>query len=347
MPVRLNGRVVDERTLRAILAFVLLYVGLFALGALLLTIDAAREGSSSARSTRSRPSATTLGNVGPGFGFAGPFGSFAVQRPLEARDDRAHVVGPARDHPGARAADAAVLARMTLAQLAVTVAVLGMLGLVAGRFGLSAIPAYLLAGLLLGPNQPTLRLRPAVGGDDLRRRARDHLPALLPRARVQLRPAAAERPPRPARRLARLRRERRDRAGRRPGRVRLLVRGPDHGRRDLRLVECGRGEGADRLQAAGRQRDRPHPRDPRVRGPGGRRSARIRGAGGGGLSRRSSPWPRRSGSSRCRSPRRARRPIDRVLARLPPEFLLLFVFAFLVGMAAVARCSGSPRRSAP
>jgi monovalent cation:H+ antiporter-2, CPA2 family len=43
---------------------------------------------------------------------------------------------------------------MTLAQLALTVAVLGALGLVASRFGLSAIPAYLLAGLLLGPNEP-------------------------------------------------------------------------------------------------------------------------------------------------------------------------------------------------
>jgi CPA2 family monovalent cation:H+ antiporter-2 len=44
---------------------------------------------------------------------------------------------------------------MTLAELAVTVTLLGGLGLVASRFGLSAIPAYLLAGLLLGPNEPT------------------------------------------------------------------------------------------------------------------------------------------------------------------------------------------------
>lgn len=43
---------------------------------------------------------------------------------------------------------------MTLTQLAVTVALLGALGLVASRLGLSAIPAYLLAGLLLGPNEP-------------------------------------------------------------------------------------------------------------------------------------------------------------------------------------------------
>ena len=43
---------------------------------------------------------------------------------------------------------------MTLAELAVTVGMLGVLGLLASRFGLSAIPAYLLAGLLLGPNEP-------------------------------------------------------------------------------------------------------------------------------------------------------------------------------------------------
>jgi monovalent cation:H+ antiporter-2, CPA2 family len=43
---------------------------------------------------------------------------------------------------------------MTLAELAVTVGVLAVLGLAASRFGLSAIPAYLLAGLLLGPNEP-------------------------------------------------------------------------------------------------------------------------------------------------------------------------------------------------
>jgi CPA2 family monovalent cation:H+ antiporter-2 len=43
---------------------------------------------------------------------------------------------------------------VTLAELAVTISMLGVLGLIASRFGLSAIPAYLLAGLLLGPNEP-------------------------------------------------------------------------------------------------------------------------------------------------------------------------------------------------
>jgi monovalent cation:H+ antiporter-2, CPA2 family len=44
---------------------------------------------------------------------------------------------------------------MTLGELAVTLTLLGGLGLLTSRFGLSAIPAYLLAGLLLGPNEPT------------------------------------------------------------------------------------------------------------------------------------------------------------------------------------------------
>ncbi|MBA2643673.1 MAG: cation:proton antiporter [Actinobacteria bacterium] len=43
---------------------------------------------------------------------------------------------------------------MTLSELALTVAVLVALGLAARRLGLSAIPAYLFAGLLLGPNEP-------------------------------------------------------------------------------------------------------------------------------------------------------------------------------------------------
>jgi CPA2 family monovalent cation:H+ antiporter-2 len=43
---------------------------------------------------------------------------------------------------------------MTLGELAITIGLLCVLGLAASRIGLSAIPAYLLAGLLLGPNEP-------------------------------------------------------------------------------------------------------------------------------------------------------------------------------------------------
>jgi monovalent cation:H+ antiporter-2, CPA2 family len=45
---------------------------------------------------------------------------------------------------------------VSLAELAVTVALLAVLGLAASRFGLSAILAYLTAGILLGPNEPQL-----------------------------------------------------------------------------------------------------------------------------------------------------------------------------------------------
>ena len=74
--VRLSGAPVEERTLRAVLSFVLLYVGLFALGALLLVLDAARVDLDLRLLDGVAASAAALGNVGPAFGFAGPMGSF-------------------------------------------------------------------------------------------------------------------------------------------------------------------------------------------------------------------------------------------------------------------------------
>ena len=44
MPVRLNRTVVDERTLRAVSSFILLYIGIFIAGAAALALDAARTG---------------------------------------------------------------------------------------------------------------------------------------------------------------------------------------------------------------------------------------------------------------------------------------------------------------
>jgi trk system potassium uptake protein TrkH len=75
-PIRLNGVVVEERTLRAITPFVLLYVGAFVAGASLLAIDAAITGTELGIVGAIAASATTLGNVGPALGFAGPMGSF-------------------------------------------------------------------------------------------------------------------------------------------------------------------------------------------------------------------------------------------------------------------------------
>ncbi len=76
-PIRLNGATVDERALRSVVTFVALYVLLFGLGALALVIDqklaAVEVGSFDAIGA----AASCLGNVGPAFGFAGPFGSYA------------------------------------------------------------------------------------------------------------------------------------------------------------------------------------------------------------------------------------------------------------------------------
>ncbi len=76
IPVRFNRTVVEERTLRAVSGFILLYIGLFIIGAVALAIDAAIEGPSLEPLEAIAAAAASLGNVGPALGFAGPFGSF-------------------------------------------------------------------------------------------------------------------------------------------------------------------------------------------------------------------------------------------------------------------------------
>jgi trk system potassium uptake protein TrkH len=77
MPIRLNGLVVQERTLRAVTSFILLYIGLFFVGTGIIAIDTAIQGPSLAPFDAIAAAATSLGNVGPGTGAAGPYGSFA------------------------------------------------------------------------------------------------------------------------------------------------------------------------------------------------------------------------------------------------------------------------------
>ena len=76
LPIRLNRRVVDERTLRAVSSFVLLYIGIFVIGAAVLAVDAARTGLALTPFDAVSVSASLLGNVGPAFGVGGPLGSF-------------------------------------------------------------------------------------------------------------------------------------------------------------------------------------------------------------------------------------------------------------------------------
>ena len=76
LPVQLNRAVVDERTLRAVSSFILLYIGIFIIGALVLAVDAARTGLELSTIDAVSVSASMLSNVGPAFGIGGPLGSF-------------------------------------------------------------------------------------------------------------------------------------------------------------------------------------------------------------------------------------------------------------------------------
>jgi trk system potassium uptake protein TrkH len=77
MPIRLSGAVVDERTLRAIVAFILLYLGLFVVGAGIIAVDASIQGPALLPIDAISAAAATLGNVGPAAGPAGPMDSYA------------------------------------------------------------------------------------------------------------------------------------------------------------------------------------------------------------------------------------------------------------------------------
>jgi trk system potassium uptake protein TrkH len=74
--VRLNRAAVDERVLRAVSSFVLIYIGLFVVGTLLLVVDAARVGLDLRLIDSVSVAASMMGNVGPAFGIAGPMGSY-------------------------------------------------------------------------------------------------------------------------------------------------------------------------------------------------------------------------------------------------------------------------------
>jgi trk system potassium uptake protein len=76
LPIRLNGAPVDERTLRALAAFVLLYVGFWALGAAAIGIESAIGDVGIDALDALAISATAVGNVGPSFGITGPMGSY-------------------------------------------------------------------------------------------------------------------------------------------------------------------------------------------------------------------------------------------------------------------------------
>jgi trk system potassium uptake protein len=75
-PIRLNGTAVDERTLRAIAAFILLYIGFWAVGAAAIALESAIGDIDVGTLDALAISASAVGNVGPAFGITGPMGSY-------------------------------------------------------------------------------------------------------------------------------------------------------------------------------------------------------------------------------------------------------------------------------
>ncbi|WP_435317756.1 TrkH family potassium uptake protein [Haloarchaeobius sp. TZWSO28] len=76
-PVRLRGRSLDERALRGIYAFTLLYLALFFLSTLVLVADASIRGPETLTVIEAMTAvAATLGNIGPGLQMVGPMGSY-------------------------------------------------------------------------------------------------------------------------------------------------------------------------------------------------------------------------------------------------------------------------------
>ncbi|MFB6234126.1 MAG: TrkH family potassium uptake protein [Halopenitus sp.] len=75
-PIRLGGTIVDEDAIRAIMAFSLFYLAMFAVAVVLISVDASRVGLTLTPLEAISASIATLGNIGPGFGLVGPFGSY-------------------------------------------------------------------------------------------------------------------------------------------------------------------------------------------------------------------------------------------------------------------------------
>ena len=77
VPVRVSGVVIEEDALRSTVMFVVLYLFVFAVGVLSLVLDARRTGGQLGAFEALGAAASCLGNVGPAFGSADVFGSYA------------------------------------------------------------------------------------------------------------------------------------------------------------------------------------------------------------------------------------------------------------------------------
>ncbi|WP_254279032.1 TrkH family potassium uptake protein [Haloarcula marina] len=77
-PVRLGDIVVDEEAIRGVVGFTLLYLVLFALATVFISLDASRVGITLTPLEAVGASLAAIGNIGPAFGRLGPFGSYLM-----------------------------------------------------------------------------------------------------------------------------------------------------------------------------------------------------------------------------------------------------------------------------
>lgn len=75
--IRLGGKIIDERDLRAALSFIALYLFVFAVSTLIISLEGI-QGKPLDLVSSLTAVAATLGNIGPGLGLVGPTGSYAA-----------------------------------------------------------------------------------------------------------------------------------------------------------------------------------------------------------------------------------------------------------------------------
>ncbi len=75
-PVRLNGRVVEERTVGDVYSFTLVSIVIFVFGTVVVVVDGARVGLGLSEFEAMSASAATFFNIGPAFGIAGPYENY-------------------------------------------------------------------------------------------------------------------------------------------------------------------------------------------------------------------------------------------------------------------------------
>ena len=77
-PIRFAGEAVEERAIRSLLVFTLLFMLIFALSTVLIFLDGLRAGPPLSALEAMSVAIATLGNIGPGVGIIGPMNSYAA-----------------------------------------------------------------------------------------------------------------------------------------------------------------------------------------------------------------------------------------------------------------------------